>query len=441
MIEVVPKISEALLSNPGIGFIAAPHMMGDLATVHDNLGNDIPTYKFRSDSLTNNQPDSRVYYCGTIWKDLEPKQGIYNWSLLEDQLEKAGAMGCISVVRCMPYALDAHQDIPGWFREAYPEEAEFPFWRIDPNTTPYAEYWASFIKAFAEHFDGHPLISSVDMTIVGAWGEGGGTEFLEVKMIEEIVKTYAEGFKKTPLKALLHDPISVEIIRRHCDKVGFRVDCLGDMGGFHGEEWSHMLDFYPQNIVNFHMQDAWKTGPVVFEACWYMCDWYRQGWDIDYIISESLKWHISSFNGKGTPVPKEWQASIEAWVNKMGYRFQLRRFGFSEEALVGGQLSLDFLWANVGVAPIYTRYPLVIRLSSEQESHVITSRVDITQWLPDMDIYWDENLQLPETISPGAYEIAVGIETQIPEIGNILLGIEGHVNGYYPMGNIVIKKP
>ena len=121
-------------------------------------------------------------------------------------------------------------------------------------------------------------------------------------------------------------------------KVGFRVDCLGDMGGFHGNEWSHMTDFYPQNIQNFKMGDAWEKAPVLFEACWHMNDWYLQGWDMDYIIQETLKWHISSFNNKGSVVPEPWKEKVKAWLNKMGYRFELRKFTYDSLVKAGGQL-------------------------------------------------------------------------------------------------------
>ena len=38
-------------------------------------------------------------------------------------------------------------------------------------------YWSDFIKAFAARFDGHPVISSVDLTIVGAWEKAAERSF------------------------------------------------------------------------------------------------------------------------------------------------------------------------------------------------------------------------------------------------------------------------
>ncbi len=432
-----PKISDELLENPGIGFIAAPGLMEPAEQICDSRGNAVEKFRFSADSRTWNHPDSKIIYCGVRWRDLEPEMGLYRWDILEQKLEDAKLLGCTSIVRCSPYALSEEEDIPDWFRKECPEEPEFPFWRVDPLNSSYILYWSRFIKSFAEHFDGHPLISSVDMALVGAWGEGGGTEFMPEDKIRQIADAYIDNFKLTPLQALLHDPKSIGIIRERRENIGFRVDCLGDMGGFHPQEWSHMLDFYPENICNFGMVDAWKKAPVVFEACWHMNDWFLQGWDIDYIIDESLKWHISSYNSKGTTVPEAWKDSVTRWIKRMGYRFELRRLSYNPVVSNNETLHIKGLWANTGVAPIYQRYPLVVRLRNEKEIRTLTSCTDIRNWLPDMDILWEEEFILEAT--PGEYTLEIGIETGIPEIGNIALAIEGWKDGYYSMGKLIIE--
>ncbi len=38
--------------------------------------------------------------------------------------------------------------------------------------------------------------------------------------------------------------------------VGWRQDCLGDLGFWADEQngWTHMYDYYPQTIANYNMQ-------------------------------------------------------------------------------------------------------------------------------------------------------------------------------------------
>ena len=62
------------------------------------------------------------------------------------------------------------------------------------------------------------------------------------------------------------------------------------------------------------VEDLWKTAPVSYEAYWWPCEWKRQGWDFDSIISQTLKWHISSFNPKSLPFPNEWKEKVIAWL-------------------------------------------------------------------------------------------------------------------------------
>ncbi len=437
---VYPDIIDTFLTNPGIGFIAAPKLMEKLVDgVYDSRGQRVEKYKFTEGGVTWNHPDSKIMYIGVRWRDLEPVRGEYHWEVLEHKLNQARSMGCTAIVRCSPYALSKEEDIPDWFRRDYPEEPEFPFWRVDPIDTPYVEYWSSFLRQFAGRFDGHPVISSVDMALVGAWGEGGGTEFLPNDKIKQLTDAYIDNFKITSLQALLHDPRSIGIIRRRRESIGFRVDCLGDMGGFHEEEWSHMLDFYPENICNFHMQDAWKKAPVVFEACWHMNDWFLQGWDIDYIIDESLKWHISSYNNKGMTVPEPWKKNVERWLRKMGYRFELRKLEYGSRVSRGMSLELRGLWANTGVAPCYKPYLVTVRLRSASQCYTYHSKTDIRYWLPDMDILWEEEFKIEESVLPGEYTLELGIETGIEGVGNLKLAIAGEKNGHYPMGTLIIE--
>lgn len=427
-----PKILDTLLCNPGIGFIAAPQLMGDPEIVRDNRGQEVAKYKFAEDAKTWNHPDSGLSYAGAPWNVLEPEEGRYDWSALDEKLERVRLMGCNAVVRVSPYSLT--EDVPAWMRERWIEEPEFPFWRVDPNTTDFCECWARFVRAFAARYDGHPFISSVDMALMGAWGEGAGSEFVEEEKLDGIIRAYCEGFNKTPLQCLLHDPVSVGAIRRYRKNVGFRVDCLGDMGGFHGKEWSHMQDYYPMNIENFHMHDAWEKGPVIFEACWHMNDWYLAGWDIDYIIRESLKWHISSYNGKQTTVPEAWKDAVAAWVKKMGYRFELRRATVETK---GDVLNVRLLWGNTGCAPCYNAYPVVLRLRSETGGGSWTLTEDIRAWLPDEDHL--SRAEIKTGLPAGEYTLEVGVDTCVAEIGMLNLAIEGrNEDGFYPLCRVTI---
>ena len=424
MFVIEPRVIQSLLRNPGIGFFAAPGLEDPR---HPALVE--PLYRFSEDSLAWNHPDSGVSFISARWSKVEAREGEYDWSGIDERLKQEGRQGRLCVFRCAPYAL-GDDDIPVWLRRRNPEKPDFPFWQVDPNKTDYAACWARFVRQMAGHLDGHPFLSSVDMALVGAWGEGGGTEFMHMDKLMPIIDAYADNFQKTPLQCLLHDPHSLAYIRTKAKPIGFRVDCLGDMGGFHGRRWSHMLDFYPQNIENFHMGSAWEKAPVVFEACWTMRDWYRNGWDIDYIIEESLKWHISSFNSKGCPVPVEWRSQVEHWVQKMGYRFELRRIIVPRQAAPGAPLHLRTLWRNSGAAPCCHNFFIHYRLRVQNSQEFsFTSGADLKSWLPGEDHLVDETFSLP-ALPAGDYQLSAGILTGIPGFAPLALGTQTAPDSY-----------
>ena len=423
-----PNVYGGLLRNPGIGFIAAPALSNP---AHPALTE--PLYRFTPDSPEYNHPPSGVSFVSARWAALEPVEGMYDFSAVDQRLAAEGAAGRLCVFRCAPYAL-GNDDVPAWLRARNPGKPDFPFWQVDPNTGDYAECWARFVRALASHLDGHPFLASVDMALVGAWGEGGGTEFMRMERLRPIIDAYMDGFVKTPLQCLLHDPQSLAYIRQKRRPVGFRVDCLGDLGGFHGKRWSHMLDFYPQNIENFGMGQAWKTAPVVFEACWTMLDWYKNGWDLDYIIEESLKWHISSFNGKGCPVPRAWQDQVADWVRGMGYRFELRRLSLPDSVVRGEALLVKTLWRNSGAAPCYQDFKVAYRFTdSAGRAFIHVSQADLRGFLPGEDHLLAEDLPLPPA-AQGYIRLEVGIETGLPGFPALELGTVTGADRYVDAG-------
>jgi hypothetical protein len=312
-------------------------------------------------------------------------------------------------------------------------------WRTNPEDPRYVQHFGGFIRELGKRFDGHPDLESVDLSIVGAWGEGAGSADLTEPTRRALVDSYLDSFDKTPLVMLLTDEKTNKygISRK---PVGWRVDCLGDMGGFSNPQWSHMQDYYPQGIINFGMQDAWKKAPVSLEVCWVMQHWKNKGWDVDYIIDQSLKWHISSFNGKSSAVPDEWWPQVNRWLKKMGYRFVLRKFTCPSFVQRNGKLAFTTWWENKGVAPCYKEFPLALRLKGNGRTEVLETRADIRQWLPGDSLY-DDAVFVPAGMPAGEYELALSILDPVTRAPKIRLAIAGmEPDGWYTLGKIAVME-
>lgn len=454
IIRVTPKEINDVLTNPGIGFMTFQRFNGD--SLNNGLtwteGLPIKYQKFNGHLENKDYPMTSIAYFRVYWKYLEPEMGKFNWAMIDSALITAHNRHQTLMLRVPPYGdgSNSSNDVPGWYRdlvgnrnEWIPADQGFSFekgegWRVDPEDPRYAQYFGRMITELGKHYDGHPDLESVDLAIVGHWGEGKGAGILSEKTRETLVNAYTDHFRKTPLIMLLTDEKTNKYGLSQAN-VGWRIDCLGDMGGF-TKDWSHMQDYYPEGIINYGVQDAWKKAPVSLEICWVMDKWKGEGWDVDYIFNEALKWHISSFNAKSSAVPKEWWPAVNEWLNKMGYRFVLRNFSYPASVARNEKLAFKSWWVNKGVAPIYKKnFLLAIRLQGKNKSEVLLTDASIVSWLPGDNIY-DDAVFIPLDLPTGIYQLQIGIVDRQTHQPKVNLAIEGRdTKGWYSIGKVEIK--
>ena len=440
-IIVRPQETDEVLVNPGIGFMTFQRFNGDRLNEGNRWTEGYPIVYQPSDGKLVNQdhPLTSLAYFRIYWKFIEPAQGQYQWELIDRALQTAGERGQTLLLRIAPYGTGADNDVPDWYRRLVGPEKDLPLdkWRTDPEDPRYAEHFGGMVRALGARYDGHAGLESVDLSIVGAWGEGAGAEQLTQPTRQALVDAYLDAFPRTHLIMLLTDEKTNKYGLSKRD-VGWRVDCLGDMGGF-SKNWCHMYDYYPQAIINFGMKDAWRKAPVSLEVCWVMQHWKDMGWDIDYIIDQSLKWHISSFNAKSSAVPSEWQPHVEGWLKRMGYRLVLRKFTYPAAVSSGQKLAFTSWWENKGVAPCYQPYRLALRLHKEDHQQVLVVPADIRDWLPG-DSLCDGAVDVPADVAAGRYDLQLAILDARSDQPRVKLAIEGRQDdGWYGLGAIQLR--
>jgi len=460
---VRPHEIDDVLINPGIGFTTFQMFNGDNHRANQDVLREVDIEKYNNPSpiLENkNQPGSSIAYFRISWNAIEPEKEKYRWDYIDELLKLAHEHGQTLALRISPYKGRPQNDVPSWYRELVGLQREFKHvkWPVDPENPDYAYYFGNMIRALGEQYDGHPDLENVDVSIVGWAGEGGGSKLLSDKAIKALLDPFIESFTKTPLIVLLSGKRVNNYITSRVN-VGWRQDCLGDIGFWADEQngWTHMYDSYPQNIIEYNMQDAWKTGHVSFEICGTFQTWERgsltskekgeigslenKGFtmaNVKYIIDQSLKWHISSFNGKSSEVPEKWKPLIDEWLKKMGYRFVLRRFTSPKTVQVNSKLDFTTWWENKGVAPCYKNYVLALKLKNKQTEVVLTTNADITNWLPGDNIY-NDGVFIPVDVAPGSYNIHIALLDPLTFQPKIKLAIEGRDNdGWYSLGDVQI---
>ncbi len=469
-VVVRPKEIDDVLNNPGIGFQTFQRFNGDElnAGIRWTEGHPIEYPPFDGDLTNRDYPATTTAYFRVYWRFVEPDRETYDWPILDKALKTAAERGQTLCLRIAPYGGGEDEDVPAWYRAIVGPEPNLPSkkWRTDPENPNYVRYFGGLIRALGERYDGHPDLEWVDVSIVGYWGEGDGTHRLRDETRIALLNAYLDGFKKTPLifQPLNGDAPDPGVLVRGTKvaaswpdgrtngegagarPLGWRVDCLGDMGFWRKEQgdWCHMLDLYPQDIVRSGMSEAWKKAPIAHEICGTFGRWKQsEGYDaavVKYIFDQALKWHVSVFNAKSSAVPAEWRPLVDQWLNKMGYRFVLRKFSYPSEVPPHGTLAFRSWWENKGVAPAYREWPLAIRLKSAERTEVFPTDADIRTWLPG-DVVYDGAVFLPVDMPEGAYDLEIAIVEPRTRQPHVQLAIEGRQpDGWYRMGSVAVRE-
>jgi hypothetical protein len=189
-------------------------------------------------------------------------------------------------------------------------------------------------------------------------------------------------------------------------------------------------------VVRAGIQDVWQKRPVSLEVCGTVSEWKRDHFDLNYILEQALRWHVTSVNLKSSPIPADWKADFETFQKQIGYRFLLRRLEYPKTVAAGSMMPIHMWWLNAGVAPAYTNYLLAVQLRSANGSAVINVPVDIRKWLPG-DAVFDGSLFVPENLSAGTYDVRVALLDPMTRKPAVRLAIAGRdSDGWYSQGQI-----
>ena len=435
-IIVRPDESDELLLNPGKGVATYQRFNGDPVSYDCGWIDDGPTEFAPAPATTQNKdyPQCTVAYFRWNWQTIEPEKGKRRWDVIDHVLEEGQRRGQSLWLRLFPVdggifnperqdfsvpgdptKKNVGHGVPQWYADiARTKETDAPG-HLEPfyEDDAYLQHWGDLIRDFGARYDGHPNLYAVDVSILGAWGEGGGTlggqEYQ--RETDRLMDLYIESFRETPLLAVINGYQFKYGMRKG---LGWWVGCFGDTHMHTDDDpgkplcWNHMYNYYPMALAEAGGQDAWKKQPVMLESCWTPMHWYRNGFPIDWIIQQGLKYHMSVLMPKSTPIPAEWEDKFNDFIKRMGYRFVLRQMMSPKQAKAGG-LFWYYIWIeNVGVAPVYRGYRLAFRFRQGRTAEIVFSPSDLRTWLPG-DTWLDEKLPMPPAIKPGKVDVDVAI--------------------------------
>ncbi len=442
-IVVRPTEIQDVLVNPGMGITTFQRFNGQALNPGLEWSEEGPVSKLPPAATKPDFPDTSISYCRWFWDVIEPEPGKFRWDIVDLALDEAREHHQTLAIRLMPY--DPKHPLPEWYRNSGARRANKPtdkdgnIWQPDFTDPLYLKYWSELVAAAGERYDGHPYLDSVDISSVGYWGEGWSPYMPPFPYQQALIDIWIEAFKRTPLLMNFDEQHALTYGTEH--GAGWRLDCLGDMRltSDNRDFRAEMLTIYPQQVMRAGIQDVWQRSPVSLETCWVPGGWFQRGWDVNYILNQALRWHVSSVNVKSSAIPAQWKKEFDEFQKKMGYRLILRRLEYPRVAHRGKMMPVHMWWLNAGVAPVYREYWPALQLESSDGSAVLRIPVDVRKWLPG-DAVYDGSLYIPDMLKPGAYKLRMGILDPRTEAPAIQLAIQGRQSdGWYELGTIVVQ--
>jgi hypothetical protein len=418
-VVVKPVEIDSTLINPGRGFTSTG------TTFNENLGNRL-------------HPLCGISQLRVYWDQLEPEEGKINYALIDSSIEKCIRNGQQLNFRVMCQNED--MKVPQWALDA---GVASPFY----DNPVFIEKQINLIKALGERYDGNPAVCFVDIGTVGQWGEWhvdpeaknpNKIKYPSEVTVKRIIDAYFLSFKKTPLVSLIAFKTKYGFEYGTSKGAGWRADCWGDMDSL---GWNHMKGVYPQAIEGAKAHDSWKNGPIAFETCWTMSEWYKRGWDLDYILNKALEWHATGVNNGSESIPESWYPKVKEFEKKLGYRLVLSELSYPSEAKKGETMEWATSWHNRGVAPVYNQYEVAVQLVSKANASnkvVVATDIDLKKLMPgSTDL--KAAISLPGHLETGDYDVEIGVLTPGTKKPAIQLAITGKTaEGWYKLGTIKI---
>jgi hypothetical protein len=248
-------------------------------TTSQNTGfKGVYVFNGNNTSTFSDNPNIAGTYLGYYWSQLEPQQGQYNWSLIDNDMKPWVANGKSVILRV---------STSGQYKWQPPNSGNgTPQWVYDQGVSSVTEtdhsvipqYWnptfqqdlKSFVQAFASRYDGNAHISTVEIGVgmggetkpdtlnngksrMTQWQAIGYTNAVWWNTIQQIITTYTSSFHKTPL-ALMPDASFIG------KEKGYSENMVLDFA------ISHNLWLQDNGLVaNRTLPDQWKKVPVIAE--------------------------------------------------------------------------------------------------------------------------------------------------------------------------------
>ena len=316
------------------------------------------------------------------WDELNPAEGVYDWSSIDSMLVACEKYGYTYGIRILPYShLSGSHDnygadhvfVPDWVFEKGAQmdratlysdpsvELDIPKWD-DPIFLQAAK---DFAKALAEKYDGDPRVEFIDISVFGNWGEWHTSTFIGNPMPSEeiqkdMIKYYSDVFDKTWLCVTSGAYGEVYDYSR---SLGIPKRVNGLIGS-HNNEWNLRPNYYDnlpvigENFLPYKMMldpDKYAQGIVNNYDEAYL-RWTPQRFRETIEISHLSIYAFDQDSKQSYEFYNEQRDLIREMNNRLGYNFTVTSAKRNENQLL-------VTIKNTGLAPAFFNIELAAEIT------------------------------------------------------------------------------
>ncbi len=331
--------------------------------------------RYRSDSAESQDVLQYVSvgYNRFNWNQIESQEGIFDWTVIDEFINKWDSLGKKAAfgIACASSTNSASYLTPKWVFDAGAA------YTMANNGTQYVPVWndeifleklENFTKAFAEKYDGDPRIAFIDVRSYGNFGEThtselNGSVALSAEDEKKHLDIAAKYFRETQLMVCTANTGEQGVKTAYAVDKGYGLRTDSVLGGNYSEV--HKLD------------EAYGKEPTVFEfvnSYTFMKNaadsyglpsnenghWNEERYLLSFFVGKPSYMDLGQYNNDSAAFVSDNRELVELLSNKMGYHFVLKEMSIPSSISAEKVFTVDALWTNKGVAPLYEDcYPAI----------------------------------------------------------------------------------
>ncbi len=447
---------------------------------------NLESYAVTDDSLFATFPGMDHLYLRLAWSLLEPREGEFDWHLIDEVVEKYVPLGYGISFRIISKEHRVHDGVPDqvvdgviygtpyWVRKAGAHGTDvkarngLKAWSPDWSDPVYLEKLDQFHRAFAARYDDKPWVRYVDVGSIGDYGEGHTNASTKIPPTVEDVKASMDVY----LKNYKHTQIVATDALLFWNKEDQEVKELYDYAVSHGitlRDDSPMVAWHLQkyrdhwSISHPHFYDPlYLEKPVILELEHYAgvkrngywlgkngCDtvpelgapgaeFFRRSLEIMHATYIGHHGFAEDFLTDNPDLAVELLNRCGYWYFPVSASYPTR--------LGRGEQELTFTWLNRGVAPSYRNFSMVLYLDNGNggcQHRIIIGESGNRSWLPGKTIQSNYTFSLPGNIEEGTYQLKFKLkDTESGPQRDVFLALESSAldrDHYISLGEVTVS--